>query len=132
MAAKVLETVLGLVEQVNANKTGIKVSGQWLNISRFHTIADFPLPGQRASVQVEKTDRGDWIQLIEILDEGKVFPLPAPQRRGGGGRSPAELRDIRRLATLKAAAGFAASRPDMKSSDVLKVAAAWEQWVARD
>ena len=130
MAAKVLETVVGLVEQVNANKTGIKVSGQWLNISRFHTIADFPLPGQRASVQVEKTDRGDWIQLIEVLDDGKVFPLPTPQRRGGGGgRSPAELREIRRLAVLKAAAMFGAARADVKSSDVLMIAERWVSWV---
>jgi len=51
------------------------------------------------------------------------------RRGGGGGRSPAELREIRRLAVLKAAAEFGASRPDMKSADVLCVAHRWLAWV---
>jgi hypothetical protein len=44
-------------------------------------------------------------------------------------RSPAELRDIRRLSVLKPAAAFAASRPDMKSADVVAVAERWLAWV---
>jgi hypothetical protein len=47
----------------------------------------------------------------------------------GPGRSPAELRDIRRLSVLKAASAFAASRPDMKSADVVVVAERWLAWV---
>jgi hypothetical protein len=31
MATKNLETVSGLVEQINAKQTGIKVAGEWLN-----------------------------------------------------------------------------------------------------
>jgi len=38
---------------------------------------------------------------------------------------------ITRLACSKAAAEFAASRPDAKSADVLKIAEAWEGWVNR-
>jgi hypothetical protein len=53
------------------------------------------------------------------------------ERRGGGGRSAAELRDIRRLSVLKAAAAFGASRPDMKSSDVLTIANRWLAWLER-
>ena len=37
---------------------------------------------------------------------------------------------ISRLAVLKAAAAFGASRPDLKSADVLKIAASWLEWVA--
>ncbi len=36
-----------------------------------------------------------------------------------------------RLAVLKAAAEFAASRPALKSGDVLAIAERWEQWVGR-
>jgi hypothetical protein len=130
MAAKNLETVSGLVEQINAQRTGLKVGGQWLNVSQFRPIAELPTPGQRVDVQVEKTDRGAWIQSIEILDAGIIHPLPMQQRRGGGGgRSPAELRDIRRLACLKAAAAFAATRPDIKSADVVAIAERWVAWI---
>jgi hypothetical protein len=73
--------------------------------------------------------RGIWIQSVEVLDGGQIHQLPTPQRRGGGGRSPAELRDIRRLSVLEAAAAFAASRPDLKSADVLSIAGRWLTWV---
>jgi hypothetical protein len=65
-----------------------------------------------------------------VLDDGKVHELPVQQRRGGsGGRSPAELREIRRLTVLKAAAAFCASRPDVKSSEVVRVADRWLAWL---
>jgi hypothetical protein len=63
---------------------------------------------------------------------GQIHQLPTTQRRGGGGgRSPAELGDSRRLSVLKAAAAFGTSRPDMKSADVLKVADARLAWVEK-
>jgi|SRR5579859_993818 len=131
MATKILETVSGLVEQINAKRTGIKVAGEWLNISQYHPLTELPKPGQRVNVQVERTDRGAWIDSAEVLDGGEVHQLAVPQqRRGGGGRrSPAELREIRRLTVLKVAATFGASRPDVKSTDVLKVADLWLAWV---
>ena len=36
---------------------------------------------------------------------------------------------ITRLAVLKAAAYFGASRPDLKSSEILMIAEKWLQWV---
>lgn len=131
--SKTLELVTGLVERVNDKGTGIKVSGEWCNASQYVTPPiEIPNAGQRVNLQVERTDRGIWIQAVEVLDGGQVHQLAVPQRRGGGNqRSPAELRDIRRLAVLKAAAGFGASRQDMKSADVLKVAEAWLNWVER-
>ncbi len=131
MATKIVETVTGLVEQINAKQTGVKVGGQWLNVSQYHPLSQLPQLGQRVDVQVERTDRGAWINAVEVLDDGKIHPLPVAPRRGGGGRSPAELREIRRLTALKAAAAFGASRPEMKSADVLKVADAWLAWIER-
>src|SRR5919199_4917168 len=127
--AKQLETVSGLVEQVNAKGTGIKVAGQWVNASQFHSVT-LPQAGQRVDVQVERTDRGAWIQAVDVLDGGTIHPLPQQPRRGAG-RSPAELREIRRLSVLKAAAAFGASRPDLKTGDVLKVADCWLAWVEK-
>jgi hypothetical protein len=113
MVTKQLETVSGLVEQINAKQTGIKVAGEWLNISQYHPLTELPKPGHRVNVQVERTDRGAWIDSAEVLDGGTVHPLTQTRRGGGGGgRSPAELREIRRLTCLKAAAAFGASRPD--------------------
>ena len=128
--AKQIEAVTGLVERINDKGTGVKVNGEWLNISAYHALAELPKAGQRVEVQVERTDRGIWIQSVEVLDGGQIHQLPIQQRRGGGGgRSPAELRDIRRLACLKAAAGFGASRPDLRSADVLTLADRWVAWV---
>jgi hypothetical protein len=39
---------------------------------------------------------------------------------------------ITRLAVLKAASEFAAARPNLKSGEVLAIAATWERWVNRE
>jgi hypothetical protein len=126
MPSSNLEAVTGVVEQVASAGTGIRVGGEWLNYSRNHPDVPRPVRGQRVSVQVDRSERGAWINALEVLDGGAI---QFPPRRGSGGRSPAELREIRRLSVLKAAAGFAASRPDMKSGDVLTVADRWLSWV---
>ena len=118
------------MERVNDKGTGIKVSGEWCNVSTYHTLAQMPKTGQRVNLNVQRTDRGAWIQSVDVLDDGQIHELPRPPRRNFGfGRSPAESRDKRRLSVLKAAAGFAASRPDLKSVDVLAIAGRWLAWV---
>lgn len=85
----------------------VKVNGEWCNASQYvNPPLEMPKVGQRVNLQVERTERGIWIQSIEVLDDGQIHQLPQQQRRGagGGGRSPAELRDIRRLSVLKVAA----------------------------
>jgi hypothetical protein len=57
-------------------------------------------------------------------------PRPTWPKRGGNANAARE-RTITRLAVLKAAAEFAATRPGATSADVLKVAEAWERWVNR-
>ncbi len=70
--AKQIEAVTGLVERINDKGTGVKVNGEWLNISAYHALAELPKAGQRVEVQVERTDRGIWIQSVEVLDNGQV------------------------------------------------------------
>jgi hypothetical protein len=96
----------GRVEQVN--ERGIFVAGEWRNVSRFKPIT---LPTQGSQVRVE-TDPKGFIAMLEVLDA-------APPRNA----------TITRLAVLKAAALFGASRPDLKSADVLAIASKWLAWV---
>jgi hypothetical protein len=127
--SKNLETVSGLVERINDTGTGLRMNGEWCNASQYVTPPiDMPKVGQRVTLQVERTDCGIWIQSVEVLDGGQIHQLPIQPRRSGG-RSPVELREIRRLACLKAAAAFCASRPDVKSAEVVQVAERWLQWV---
>ena len=126
------ESVTGVVEVVSQNGSGIRVAGQWLNFSRRHPDVAHPVRGQRVSAQVERTERGAWIVALDVLDGGAI---QLPQRRAGF-RPQADAREIRRLACLKAAAtfvsGYAQSREDVKSSDVLKIADAWLAWVDKE
>ena len=67
---------------------------------------------------------------------GNRAPSPngtAGARRPAWGNRANANRDktITRLACLKAAAEFAATRPGATSADVLKVAESWERWVNR-
>jgi hypothetical protein len=61
-------------------------------------------------------DAKGFLNAIDVLDEG-----PA--------QTPAVSRQAERLAVLQAAAAFGASRPDLKSSDVLRIAESWLAWL---
>ena len=70
-------------------------------------------------------DRSGYIRAVDATS-GPQQPVQARQ-------APTGQRDttITRLAILKAAAEFAAARPQLKSGDVLTIAATWERWVGR-
>ena len=98
-----------------SNETGIKLNGGWVNRSRFRPVA---LPDAGATVRVDVDDKG-YIKALEVLDQ-------SAQPAAG-----AREQTITRLAVLKAAATFAASREEAKSSDVLAIAQRWLEWVER-
>jgi len=105
------QDVEGLVESVNA--TGLKIGGAWVNLSKFHPVQ---LPDAGAHVRL-KIDAKGYIMELENLSPAAGFEHSWKDER------------ITRLAVLKAAAEFGASRPDLKSSEVLMIAARWEKWV---
>ena len=107
------EDVEGVVESVNA--TGIKIGGAWVNVSRFRPV---DLPDAGAHVRL-KVDSKGYIVDLEVLNHTAVTP------------SLSRNETITKLAVLKAAAEFGASR-DIKSSDVLKIADLWLAWVSGD
>jgi len=107
------ETVEGIIEAVN--ERGIRVGGEWYNVSQFRPVQ---LPEQGVMVRLEIRPNGfiKTLQVIKAVTDGPVVPSNKDQR-------------ITRLAVLKAAAIFGASRPDCKSADVLTLADRWLDWV---
>lgn len=115
-------TVAGRVEA--ANERGLKIDGAWLNVSKYAVGVVLPERGADVALTL---DKAGFIRSCEL-----VGGLPAPVC--GASDAPAapstKDRTITRLACLKAAAEFAASR-DLKSGHVLSIAASWEKWVNR-
>ena len=117
----------------SANERGIKVNGEWRNVSRFHPVE---LPPRGSLVRLE-TDSLGYIRSIEVLE-------PAPATNGATRTHPENTpqlprkqpentpNTISRLAVLKAAAYFAAAREEIKSGDVLRIAQAWLAWAQED
>src|SRR3954469_17217982 len=99
------ETITGRVEA--SNERGIKLNGAWLNLSKWKPLA---LPMRGALVSVDVKD-GRFLDRIDVLDgqDGHTAAV------GHGAPSNARERTITKLAVLKAAAAFAASRPDATS-----------------
>jgi hypothetical protein len=109
------ELVEGVVEQTNPN--GIKVTGAWLNISKYRPL-DPPVVGSRVRCEI---DTRGFIHSLEVLEAAQT------------GSQSAASRDerITRLAVLRSAVQLAAGRPDVKSTDVLRIAELFEEWVNR-
>ena len=110
-----LETISGSVEQVNAKGTGIKVLGEWLNVSQFRPIATMPTPGELVEVQIETTDRGQWINSLKILGASPAPVLSAPRDA-----------EIRRQVAIKTAAqlvgAFAQTHEEVRVKHVFPLA----------
>lgn len=115
--SQVADVVEGLVE--SANDHGIKVGGEWRNVSKFHHV---DLPDRGARVRLELDNKG-FIKTVQVLDA-------APSSNS---TSITRDREIRRMAVLKAAANFLGlmgqAREDVKSEHVLVLAERWLAWV---
>lgn len=128
MSMSLSSTFTGRV--VSVNDKGLKLEGHesWLNVSKFAPAVTLPARGDTVTVCV---DGKGFIRSVEIVDGG-----PAPIRGGSGpvepSSGPNKDRTITRLAVLKAAAEYCASKPESSSGDVLRVAAHWERWVYRE
>lgn len=114
---------------VSVNPKGLKLEGHddWLNCSKFATDLVLPERGETVTCTL---DKAGFLRCVELVD-GSALP-----RIAGGSDAPstpsAKDRTITRLAVLKAAAEFSASKELSSSADVLKIAASWERWVLRE
>lgn len=129
------ETISGVVEA--RNERGIRVCGEWHNVSKFKPLE---LPDVGAQVALGLDPKG-YITTLEVLDVerkatdcgfrsgGKLatsvgnFPQQCPRADSHRDQT------ITRLSVLKSAAAFAANREDIKSADVLRIAASWLAWI---
>src|SRR6266849_2181962 len=113
------DQVEGIVEA--ANERGIKVAGEWRNVSKFHPV---DLPERGARVRLELDAKG-FIRSLQVLDA-------APSSTPSGSRD----RTITRLAVLKAASNFlglmSQAREEVRSDHVLVLADKWLAWVEQD
>ncbi|MBV9322858.1 MAG: hypothetical protein JO352_03600 [Chloroflexi bacterium] len=126
--AKQLETISGTVEQVNAKGTGIKVAGEWLNVSNYHPVAEMPTPGELVECTIERSDRGAWINSLRIIGAA-----PAPVL------STTRDTEIRRQVAIKTAAqlvgAFAQMHEEVRVEHVFPLAdkiLAWLEQQAGD
>jgi hypothetical protein len=109
------DQVEGLVEA--RNERGIRVAGEWRNMSKFHPL---DLPSQGARVRLELDNKG-FIRTLQVLDQ-------APSASSSN-------RDITitRLSVLKTAAAFLAQmgqvHEGVKSDHVIPLAERWLAWV---
>jgi len=106
------ETVEGVVE--SRNDSGIRISGEWRNRSRFKPV-DLPAVGTLVRLGL---DGKGFITSLEVLDTAASSAQPA-------GRDQTSTR----LAVLKAAAAFCASRPEARAAHVTALADQWLAWV---
>lgn len=121
------QQISGVVRSVNDK--GLKLEGfdSWFNVSRFAVGVVLPERGEQVTVTL---DKAGFLRAVVPADGSVRIPAPyvAPERA----ESQDRYRTITRLAVLKAAAEFGAARPNLKSGEVLAVAASWERWVNRE
>jgi hypothetical protein len=109
-------TLSGRVEAVNDR--GIKLGGDWLNVSRWRPLE---LPAVGATVTAVVDIKG-FLTSVTVLEQAPATPAVVSRDA-----------TITRLAVLKAAAYFCGQRAtvdeNVRSTDVLKIATAWLAWV---
>jgi hypothetical protein len=123
-------TITGTIRSVNERGLKLEGAAEWCNVSKFAVGVVLPERGAEVTCTL---DKAGFLRAISLADG----TLPAVV---GGSDSPlvprtSQLdrdRTITRLAVLKAAAEFAATREGLKSGHVLSIAASWEKWVMRE
>jgi len=123
------QAVTGRVTAVNDKGVRLDSSDGWLNFSKFAVGLVAPSRGDAVTLTL---DKAGFVRSVDVVDSagatnGHATPRIDAQTRSG----PSGDRDrtITRLAVLKAAAEFGAARPELRSRDVIAIAAVWERWV---
>lgn len=133
MAMSMSATYTGRV--VSVNPKGLKLDGHddWYNVSKFATDVILPERGETVTVVV---DGKGFLRAVQPYHGAVPAPSAATATLApcapSGWAATSKDRTITRLACLKAAAEFSASKQASSSADVLLVAAAWERWVLRE
>jgi hypothetical protein len=122
--------VVGTVRSVN--EKGLKLDGydSWFNVSRYAVGVVLPERGETVACTL---DKAGFLRAVGPADGATPTAPPVAAARATTAAAPSvKDRTITRLAILKAAAEFGAARPNLKSGDVLAIAASWERWITRE
>lgn len=132
-----MQKVVGQVEATNDK--GVKVDGQWHNYSKF-AAAEALAPAQAGQWAEISIDSSGFVRSLVVAQKSPTpaatdepAPIDSYEEVMSSVEHTALSKDalIVRQTCLKAASEFAVNRPDVKSSDVLKIAECWERWVWR-
>jgi hypothetical protein len=102
--------------------------GRWFNVSKYASPA--PVIPPKGTPVTLTLDGSGFIRAIEPVSSATASNGHEPHQDARPA-APGRETVITRLACLKAAAAFLATRPDAKSTDVLRVAESWEEWTQR-
>jgi hypothetical protein len=117
-------TLTGRVVCVNDNGLKFEGAGAWTNVSKYAVGVVLPQKGETVTVTLDKSGFIRSVAPVNgVAPSGHQRPVQADTTRE---------RTITRLAVLKAAAEFSASKQASSSADVLKIAESWERWVTRE
>ena len=125
------EQLVGRV--LSVNERGLRLEGRedWLNVSKWAKDVTMPARGQVVALRL---DCSGFVRAVGPAD-GATLPMGntsvAVSKILDTAAGPSKDATITRLVILKAAAEFAAGRPEVKSGDVLAIAERWETWVTR-
>jgi hypothetical protein len=117
-------SLTGRVVFVNDNGLKFEGAGEWLNYSKYAVGIVAPEKNQTVTVTLNKSG---FIRSCSVMGAE-----PARVAGGSDAQRPDRERLIVRQSSAKTAFDFAASRPDMKAADALRLAAILEEWVLRD
>ncbi len=111
----------GVVSSVNPK--GIKLEGldEWLNFSKF--AADLAPPSRGQAVSVTLDGQG----FVRAIGPAAATATPDAPQPPSAGRETLIIRQT----CIKASAEFCASRPELRSTDLLALAERMEAWVTR-
>jgi hypothetical protein len=107
-------SIVGTVEAISRDGTGIKVEGTWYNYSKFLEFPQKPKPRDKVKLVLD----GKWIKEIQILKESTLTPNQEKDLR------------ISKLAVLNTAVEILKTRSEPITTDeVIAVAEELLEWV---
>jgi len=107
-------SIVGTVEAISRDGTGIKVEGTWYNYSKFLEFSQKPKPGDKVKLVLD----GKWIKEIQILKESTLTPNQEKDLR------------ISKLAVLNTAVEILKTQGEPITTDeVISVAEELLEWV---
>ncbi|MFN8524914.1 MAG: hypothetical protein U0821_17610 [Chloroflexota bacterium] len=122
-----------IIKVAPAARNGLSVYGSVANATRAKRAANAHAWRQELALAIAKRNcERPGRPTLRVVNAEDVTEAPAAEPIPTIGRTAPSKDVVRvRLACLKAAAEYAAQRPDLNSDDVVRIAEDWSAWVSR-